>query len=193
MSVYKIALIGDGGVGKTAIRERYLGHGFDAQYTLTVGADFAMRDDNIEGFPIRYQIWDLAGQQRFDGVREAYYTGCVGALLVYDITRSESFYDMPKWINELWTNNGRGRVPIVVVGNKIDLRGKLDNTISSNQGWSFTENLSDLTESDGFLCHFIETSAKTGINIPQAFSLLGTNILKFIETHQRIPLLTSRA
>lgn len=193
MTVYKIALIGDGGVGKTAIRERYMGHGFTAKYMLTVGADFAMRDDSIKGFPVRYQIWDLAGQQRFDGVREAYYNGCIGALLVYDITRSESFYNTPKWLNELWTNNGRGRVPIVVVGNKIDLRGKVDNTISPHQGWSFTENLSDLTEPDGFSCHFIETSAMTGANIPQAFSLLGTNILRFIETHQRAPLVSSYA
>ncbi|MFX0015972.1 MAG: Rab family GTPase [Promethearchaeota archaeon] len=191
MTVYKLALIGDGGVGKTAIRERYIGHGFNAQYLLTVGADFAMRDDSIAGFPVRYQIWDLAGQQRFDGVREAYYNGCVGGLLVYDITRPESFYNMPKWINELWTNNGRGRVPIVVVGNKIDLRDKIDNNISPSQGRSFTKNLTNLTEPDGFKCHFIETSAKTGEQIPQAFSLLGSNVVKFIEKNQRAPLLTS--
>ena len=191
MAVYKIALIGDGGVGKTAIRERYLGNGFDTQYLLTVGADFAMRDDNINGSPVRYQIWDLAGQQRFDGVREAYYRGCVGGLLVYDITRPESFFNMPKWINELWTNTGRGRVPIVVVANKIDLRNALDNTISPRQGWSFVQNLSELTEPEGFRCHFIETSAKTGVSIPQAFSLLGANILKFIENRMMTPLLTS--
>ncbi|MHA2244195.1 MAG: Rab family GTPase [Candidatus Hodarchaeales archaeon] len=191
MAVYKIALIGDGGVGKTAIRERYLGNGFSAKYLLTVGADFTMHDDSING--IRYQIWDLAGQQRFDGVREAYYNGCVGALLVYDITRPDTFYNMPKWINELWSNNGRGRVPIVVIANKIDLRDVLDNTISPSKGLSFTENLSNLTEPNGVMCHFIETSAKTGENIPKAFTLLGSNILKFFETHWMTPLLTSRS
>ncbi|UCG00329.1 MAG: GTP-binding protein [Candidatus Heimdallarchaeota archaeon] len=192
MVVYKIALIGDGGVGKTSIRERYIGNGFKAQYFLTVGADFAMRDDSINGFPVRYQIWDLAGQDRFDGVREAYYKGCVGGLLVYDITRPDSFYNTPKWINELWTNNGRGRVPIVVVANKMDLSAIADNPISRNQGWAFTNNLSNLTEADGFQCHFIETSAKTEVNIAEAFSLLGVNILKFIEIHKRAPLLTVR-
>jgi len=190
MTVYKIALIGDGGVGKTSIREHYIGKGFKAEYLLTVGADFTMRDDSINGFPVRYQIWDLAGQDRFNCVREAYYNGCVGALLVYDVTRPESFYNMPKWINELWTNNKRGLVPIVVVANKIDLRNGGTATISRDQGWSFTKNLSKVTESEGFHCHFIETSAKTGVNISQAFSLLGINVLKFIETHQRAPLLT---
>ncbi|MFX0206511.1 MAG: Rab family GTPase [Candidatus Hodarchaeota archaeon] len=189
MAVYKIALIGDGGVGKTSIREHYLGSKFKAEYLLTVGADFAMRDDSINGLPVRYQIWDLAGQDRFNSVREAYYNGCVGALLVYDITRPESFYNMPKWINELWTNNKRGRVPIIVVANKIDLSNGINSTVSRDQGWSFANNLSALTELDGFQCHFIETSARTGVNINQAFALLGANIMKFIEKYGKTPIL----
>lgn len=190
MTVYKIALIGDGGVGKTAIRERYLGRGFNAQYLLTIGADFAMCDDNINGHPIRYQVWDLAGQKRFDFVREAYYKGCIGALLVYDITRPDSFYNMPKWINELWTWNGFGRVPIVVVANKIDLLKLEDNPVLVKHGWTFTHKLSNLTEPDGFKCHFIQTSAKTGENINQAFSLLGQNILLFRNNHRIAPLIS---
>ncbi|MFX0183783.1 MAG: Rab family GTPase [Candidatus Hodarchaeota archaeon] len=190
MTVYKIVLMGDGGVGKTAIRERYLGKGFNTQYILTVGADFAMYDDSINGTPIRYQIWDLAGQNRFDVVREVYYQGCIGALLVYDVTRPESFYNMPKWINELWTSNGRGRVPLVVVANKIDMRELIDTTISPHEGHTFTENLSNLTKPEGFSCHFIETSAKTGVNITRAFSLLGANVMRFIKIHKS-PLLMS--
>ncbi|UCG00892.1 MAG: hypothetical protein JSW11_14890 [Candidatus Heimdallarchaeota archaeon] len=110
---------------------------------------------------------------------------------MYDVTRPDSFHNMPKWINELWINNGRGRVPIVVVANKIDLCSGGDSTISRDQGWSFTKSLSNLTKPAGFLCHFIETSAKTGVNISQAFSLLGTNIGKFIENHRKTPLLAS--
>lgn len=178
-------LIGDGGVGKTAIRERYLGKGFKSQYLLTIGADFAMRNDTVNGESIRYQIWDLAGQQRFDAVREVYYKGSVGALLVYDVTRPDSYFNTPKWINELWTNNGRGRVPIVVVANKIDMRELSDDTISPEQGRVFTERLSKLTKPEGFECHFIETSAKTGINIEAAFQLLGTNVIRFIDNQRK--------
>lgn len=185
MTVLKIVLIGDGGVGKTAIRERYLGRGFKAQYLLTIGADFAMQDANIKGEPIRFQIWDLAGQQRFDAVREVYYKGSVGALLVYDVTRPDSYFNTPKWINELWTNNGRGRIPIVVVANKIDMRELSDDTVSPEQGRIFTERLTKLTKPEGFDCHFIETSAKTGINIQAAFSLLGENIMRFVDTKRK--------
>ncbi|MFX1282452.1 MAG: Rab family GTPase [Promethearchaeota archaeon] len=185
MTVLKIVLIGDGGVGKTAIRERYLGKGFKAQYLLTIGADFAMRDDSVKGEPIRYQIWDLAGQQRFDAVREVYYKGSVGALLVYDVTRPDSYFNTPKWINELWTNNGRGRVPIVVVANKIDMRELSDDTISPEQGRIFTDRLTKLTRPEGFDCYFIETSAKTGVNIQAAFSLLGENIMRFVDKQRK--------
>ncbi|MHA1443185.1 MAG: Rab family GTPase [Candidatus Hodarchaeales archaeon] len=192
MTVLKIVLCGDGGVGKTAIRERYLGKGFKSQYLLTIGADFAMRDDKIGTTPIRYQIWDLAGQQRFDAVREVYYKGCVGALLVYDVTRPDSYFNTPKWINELWENNGRGRVPIVVVANKIDMRELSDDTVSPEQGRVFTNRLTDLTKSEGFECSYIETSAKSGVNIQSAFALLGTNVMKFVENQRKTSRTTSR-
>ena len=192
MTVLKIVLCGDGGVGKTAIRERYLGKGFKSQYLLTIGADFAMRDDKIGTTPIRYQIWDLAGQQRFDAVREVYYKGCVGALLVYDVTRPDSYFNTPKWINELWGNSGRGRIPIVVVANKIDMRELSDDIVSPEQGRVFTNRLTDLTKSEGFECNYIETSAKTGVNIQSAFSLLGTNIMKFVEIQRKANRTSSR-
>jgi small GTP-binding protein len=191
--VLKIVLIGDGGVGKTAIRERYLGKGFQSQYVLTIGADFAMREDIVNGTTIKYQIWDLAGQERFDGVRGVYYKGALGALLIYDVTRPDSYYNTPKWINELWTNNGRNRVPIVVVANKIDSRQTCNETISSEHGRIFTEKLTKLTSREGFACHFIETSAKTGVNIPEAFSLLGENIMKFAENRKNIRLKTGQS
>jgi small GTP-binding protein len=187
MTVLKIALCGDGGVGKTAIRRRFLGEGFKTQYLLTIGADFAMRDDSIDGYPVRYQIWDLAGQERFDSVREVYYRGCIGGLLVYDITRHDSFFNTPKWINELWKNNGRGRIPIVVVANKIDLREVEDNTINREQGITFSNKLSSLTRPEGFECPYLETSAKTGENISEAFRLLGSNIVKFMNSKGKSP------
>jgi len=168
--VLKTVLIGDGGVGKTAIRERYLGKGFKAQYVLTIGADFATKDDVINKTPVRYQIWDLAGQKRFDGVRGVFYKGALGALLVYDVTRPDSYHNVPKWVKELWKNNGWGKVPIILVGNKIDLRKSNNNAIRQEEGEALTEKLTKMTSDMGFSCHYIETSAKTGINISDAFS-----------------------
>ena len=177
MIVLKVLLIGDGGVGKTAIRERYLGKGFDSQYVLTIGADFATRDDVAYDSPVRYQIWDLAGQERFEGVRGVYYRGALGALLVFDVTRPDSYFNIPKWVKELWANNGRGKVPIIIVANKIDMRESEEETISAEQGRLFSEKLTKMTSLEGFACHYIETSAKTGVKINDAFTLLGENIM----------------
>lgn len=181
MIVLKVVLIGDGGVGKTSLRERYLGKGFDSQYVLTIGADFATKDDVVYGTPVRYQIWDLAGQERFDGVRGVYYRGALGALLVFDVSRPDSYFNVPKWVKELWANNGRNKLPIVIVANKIDMRESGEETISSEQGRIFSEKLTKMTSPEGFACHYIETSAKTGAKISDAFSLLGESIIKYAE------------
>lgn len=181
MIVLKIVLIGDGGVGKTAIRERYLGKGFKSQYLLTIGADFATKEAIVNNIPVTYQIWDLAGQERFDGVRGVYYKGTVGALLVYDVTRPDSYHNTPKWVKELWMNSGRGKVPFILVGNKIDLRKDCDEKISKKQGISLAKKLTRMTSDERFTCNYIETSAKTGLNISEAFSVLGENVMGFVK------------
>jgi small GTP-binding protein len=185
--LYKIVLMGDGGVGKTAIRERYLGQGFKSQYLLTIGADFAVHNTEINGIPLRYQIWDLAGQQRFDAVREVFYRGAVSALLVYDVLNLESYYNIPKWINEYWENSGHGCLPLTIVANKIDMRELVDESISTEQGYKLTRELNKMAKLEGFECKFIETSARTGVNISGTFKLLGENILRLIEK-KRIPM-----
>jgi small GTP-binding protein len=186
-------LIGDGGVGKTAIRERYLGQGFESQYVMTIGADFAMQDDIINGKKIRYQIWDLAGQDRFDGVRNVYYRGTHGALLVFDVTRPDSYFTIPKWVKELWGYNGNKKIPVVLVANKIDLRDSCSESISAEQGRLVAEKLTKLTSNEGFACHYIETSAKTGVKIQDAFSLLSENIMNLAEKRNKIRQKTTRS
>ncbi|MHA2272547.1 MAG: GTP-binding protein [Candidatus Hodarchaeales archaeon] len=185
--VCKIALLGDGAVGKTALRDRFLGKEFMGTYTMTIGADFASKLITINGQELKFQIWDLAGQPRFKAVREAYYRGAVGALLVYDVVRPPSFEATPTWIMEAWKNNGKGRIPIVILGNKIDLRPSQPEVlqIRTEQGQALAEELSEITQPHGFGIDFLETSALTGENVENAFRSLAKNILSYIETKKR--------
>ncbi len=171
----KCTLGGDGGVGKTSIRRRYLGEGFTGQYLQTLGADFALKETKIDNITLRWQIWDLAGQQAFHEVRKAYYRGCLGALVVYSVVERETFNSVRKWVEDIWTNSGyQKKIPIILIGNKIDLRTDDDpsKAVTTEEGQQLAEELE---------IGFIETSAKTGEKIEEAFEMLGRNILKFTE------------
>ena len=178
----KIVLAGDGAVGKTTLRRRYLGEGFSESYMMTIGADFAVKDVDLGGKKVTFQIWDLAGQPRFQVVRELYYKGALGGLMIFDVTRWDSFQNLPQWINELWRSNGRGCVPLILVGNKTDLRRDDESSISPEYGLEYSLTLSEVTKQYGFSIPYIETSAKTGQLVEDAFHALGNYILSFLNT-----------
>jgi len=169
--LWKIVLIGDGAVGKTSLRKRYLGEGFETDYLSTMGADFALYDTTVKETHIRWQIWDLAGQPVFKDVVKAYYTKVFGGILVYDITRHQTFKNVEKWLNDIRENSKRDRdVPVILLANKSDLREEGTETVSTDEGKALADRLG---------LNFIETSAKTGEGVQAAFNQLGTKILDF--------------
>ncbi|MFX1283246.1 MAG: Rab family GTPase [Promethearchaeota archaeon] len=176
-SYFKVCLIGDGGVGKTSLRERVLGEDFESTYLLTIGADFAIYQADIDGHIYKFQIWDLSGQQRFDIVRAVYYRGSHGAILVFDQTRPESFSNLENWRKELFTHVNR-RVPFILLGNKCDLRSKIDRNAlnefieKSEKEFSYAGN--------PFSIPYLDTSARTGHNVNEAFETLIMAIRNFV-------------
>ncbi|MFW9855237.1 MAG: Rab family GTPase [Candidatus Thorarchaeota archaeon] len=179
MPLYKICLLGDGGVGKTSLRERFLGKGFQSGYILTIGADFAVQDLNIDGQQYKFQIWDLAGQQRFSAVRALYYKGSHGAILVFDSSRPESLYNLANWKRELFTNVGR-EIPYILLGNKADLPNAIDNGALDQFIQTSQEEISDIP----FEINYLDTSAKTGLNVTEAFQSLGRTIKDYISVYK---------
>ena len=176
----KIALLGDGGVGKTSIRKNYLGEAFSSEYLLTLGADFAMKTTQYESKSIKFQIWDLSGQLRFSQVRQGYYNGCFGGILIFDRTRPETLENTMNWLTELWKNSGKGPVPFLILGNKSDLEPGNNELDKKARLWAKT--FSEETENlKGFSVSYLQTSAKTGHNIEQAFNLLAKQIFAWID------------
>lgn len=171
--VYKISILGDGGVGKTSLRRRYLGEGFNASYLATIGADFATKKLNEDGTKVA-QIWDLAGQPRFSVVREGYYRGTKGAILVFDISRPDTYHAIPNWIEELMDSMDiDDPVPMVIVGNKADLRGGDYDFVTPEQAEEYAQQLTDWSD---LQIPYIESSAKTGLNVDEIFESLVDNI-----------------
>lgn len=161
-------MLGDGAVGKTSIRKRHMGEGFSYDYLSTLGSDFSVKRYG-EKNDIVVQIWDLAGQPRFSSVREVYYLGTKGVVLVYDVTRPETFYSIPSWINEAITHrNSTVPLSIALVANKIDLRNDEEyQTVTSTQGSEYATELANWSKMG---VPYIETSAKTGFNVDMMFN-----------------------
>ena len=167
--IFKIVLIGDGAVGKTSIRRRYMGEGFKADFLATMGADFAYLKINIDDHEIEWQIWDLAGQPAFRKVMKAYFKGSMGTLAVYDVSQPKTLEEIDSWIQEAQYNAKTfPELPAVLVGNKIDLRDEIPNCTKTIDGFIKAKSLN---------ADFIETSAKTGENIQEAFTRLAHKII----------------
>jgi small GTP-binding protein len=179
--IYKIVLCGEGAVGKTALRDRFMGKLFSQDYMMTIGADVVFKTVTIRGNEVQFQIWDLAGQPRFEIVQPPYYRGSLGGLLVFDVSRPVTLEKAQNWAERLWVFSGKGKVPVVLLGNKVDLRKSLEMTLTAEQGQKVAEELSKSCQQAGFDVPYIETSAKTGRNVEDAFMLLAQNISEYIE------------
>jgi small GTP-binding protein len=129
--MYKICIVGDGGVGKTTILHQYVDRKFVEDTQLTIGTNFFIKDIILKEFDvsIKLQIWDLGGQDYFASVRRNFYNGARGIIYTFDLTRLNTFNNLLDWENEV--NNGvTEEFSMVLVGNKLDLINKEDREIN---------------------------------------------------------------
>ncbi|KRX00474.1 P-loop containing nucleoside triphosphate hydrolase [Pseudocohnilembus persalinus] len=158
---YKIILLGNSHVGKSSILTRFTKDEFHTVTTSTQGQEFASKNVEVEGKIIKAQIWDTAGQEKFQAMANIFYKGAVGALITYDITDRESFEKIDKWYQELKTYSEKNFIVIMLVGNKSDMNDKRQ--VSKDEGVKWAEQNK---------MGFFETSAKDGSNIEFTFQKL---------------------
>jgi len=162
----KMLLIGDSGVGKSCLLLRFCDDAWTPSFITTIGIDFKIRTIELDGKRIKLQIWDTAGQERFRTITTAYYRGAMGILLVYDVTDERSFNNIRTWHSNVEQHASEG-VNKILIGNKCDWEEK--KVITTAQGQELADELG-LT--------FMETSAKTNINVEAAFFALARDIKK---------------
>ncbi len=157
---FKVILIGPPAVGKTSLLNRFVHNEFDLSYKLTIGVDFLTKTLEYEpSNQAKLQIWDIGGQERFKFLHRSFYDGAFGALIVFDLSRQQTFLGMKTWISEMrsiLTND----IPKVIIGNKSDLIPDIGQVIDRNEVEEYSKN-------NG--CIYLETSAKTGENVEDAF------------------------
>lgn len=177
----KVCLLGDGAVGKTSLKDRFTGGGFRSDYFPTIGTDLVSTKITLEteegSKDLIFQIWDIAGQPRFNQVRSFYYRRAVGALLVFDVSRPETMQNLEFWMSELFANASTERLTLAVMGNKVDLRDKEDCISSEAASKYVNQEMATKCDKLGAKIFYIESSAKTGFNVDRAFHELGSGIL----------------
>eukprot|EP00667_Euglena_gracilis_P019775 EG_transcript_21240 len=175
--LYKVLVVGEGNTGKTCIIRRYVHNIFQMSTKATIGVDFALKVLNWDRTKnITLQIWDIAGQERYGQMTRVYYQAAVGALVVYDVTRPESFDAVTKWKQDIdhkvFLADG-SKIPCVLLANKCDLPAVPPRT---------KEELDQFCLEHEFVGWF-ETSSKENINIEKAYKFL---VEKILENDQRL-------
>ena len=163
--LFKVVVVGDSGVGKTGITNRYLKGNFQEDMKTTVGVEFGAKKVVIKEKCVKIQIWDTAGQERYRSVTTAYYKGAKGALIVYDITNSQSFQNIERWIKEVRDATDK-EIKIILIGNKSDLEENRKVSAAEGQKLSDENNLS-----------FFETSGKENLNVDTAFDNISNSVV----------------
>ncbi|KAL5707957.1 Golgi membrane exchange factor (Ric1p-Rgp1p) subunit [Ranunculus cassubicifolius] len=166
--VFKVVLIGDSAVGKSQLLARFARNEFSLDSKATIGVEFQTRTLVIDHKTVKAQIWDTAGQERYRAVTSAYYRGAVGALLVYDMTKRQSFDHVARWLEEL-RGHADKNIVIMLIGNKSDLTTLRSVSTEDAKEFAQRENL-----------FFMETSALEATNVETAFLTVLTEIYRII-------------
>jgi small GTP-binding protein len=167
--IFKLALLGDPAVGKTSLINQYIHHRFSRDYHPSLGVNIVIKEMDIveENSHVKLILWDIAGQEKYDLSRKAFFQGCSGALFVYDVTREGTFKNIKtKWLKDL-QEYGNENAAYLLIGNKNDLKDK--KAVITDEG----QKLADKINASGF----IETSAQSGENVEKAFKTLALKVI----------------
>ncbi|KAK4538728.1 hypothetical protein CDCA_CDCA20G4753 [Cyanidium caldarium] len=181
----KVVVLGDSGVGKTSLMERFVNRRFSLQYKATIGADFLTKDMEVEEGGdneeeeqgvrrwVNLQIWDTAGQERYQSLGAAFYRGADACVLVFDLTEAKTLEDLDSWRDEFLLQaapRDPATFPFVVLGNKVDAAGGSARAVgeAAARAWCGAR---------GHLPYF-ETSARENVNVDTAFHEVARQALK---------------
>jgi small GTP-binding protein len=155
---YKVAIIGDGNVGKTTLLRRFATGKFQESRIMTIGVDFQTIAVESGGLSFKLTVWDLAGQERFASFRDNFYVGARAVAMVFDVTDRQSFDDLPRWLQEAKATVDHNR--FLVIGNKVDAPERV---VAAAEGKQYAASIN---------AAYLETSAKTGDGVARLFELL---------------------
>ena len=158
-ALFKIIIIGDSGVGKSCFLLQFTEGDFKEDHNVTIGVEYGAKVLSVAGKNIKLQIWDTAGQESFRAITRTFYRNANGVILMYDLTRVESFNSLVDWLKEVKQNSDPD-VAIYLVGNMSDLETE-EREVETQRAELFVQ--------ENGLSGWIEASAKTANNVQEVF------------------------
>ncbi|MFX0104175.1 MAG: Rab family GTPase [Candidatus Hodarchaeota archaeon] len=167
---FKITVVGDAAVGKTSLIKRYTTNTFEKDYISTLGMQFSRYEESLGGEKVELFIWDLAGQESFSSLRDRFYKGSRGAIIVFSLAPEEieTYRSINKWLSNI--KEACGSIPILLLGNKADLIDQ--NAIASSPNYETSDVHVKKFAQEHNIIEYFRTSALTGQGVKEAFQTL---------------------
>ena len=166
---FKYIVVGDSAVGKSCLILQFTDERFNPDHDITIGVEFGTKTVLIDWTKVNLQVWDTAGQELYRSIARSYYRGAAIALVVYDITRRETFLNVESWVKECQAH-GSAAMQFTLVGNKTDL--DKHRQVSRQEGEALAEKLG---------MSFVETSAISYTETAKAFENPARELFKCIK------------
>lgn len=155
---YKLVMIGDSGVGKSCLLDKFLNDSSTNNFISTIGVDIRTRETVINNKKVKVQVWDTGGQQRYRPILASCYRGALGVIIVFDVTNKMSFNNIKQWIDEVDEFATESNLPRILVGNKADLTDRREVEFETAEEFARQNSIP-----------YIETSVIGKSNIKEAF------------------------
>ncbi|MBA7521890.1 hypothetical protein ES705_14002 [subsurface metagenome] len=167
---FKIVIVGDSAVGKTSLIKRYTTNSFEKDYISTLGMQFSKYEANVAGDKVELFLWDLAGQESFSTLRDTFYTGSRGAIVVFSLSPEEieTYGHVTKWLSDV--KGACGNIPTILFGNKADLVDQ--NALATSPNYATSDVHVNKFAQDNKIIKYYKTSALTGQDVKEAFQAL---------------------
>jgi len=159
----KVVFLGDTSVGKSCLAVRFIKNEFFEFQEPTIGAAFLGKTINVNDKRYKFEIWDTAGQERYRSLAPMYYRGAKAAVIVYDITDEDTFKGAKTWVSEIQKKSEN--CLILLVGNKVDLT--MNRKVDIHMVKEYVDNNNLI---------YMESSAKTGLNVDKIFTTIAESI-----------------
>jgi len=159
--LFKLIIIGDSGVGKSNILSRWITGKYSQNIMATVNVEFASKSFECEGKIVKLQLWDTAGQERYKAITRQYYRGAHGAVVVYDVTKANTYTHVTQWLEDIKEFSQNEHIQILLIGNKIDLDDQ--KAVDTQEALEFSKKHS---------INYLETSALDGSNCAKAMQMI---------------------